>query len=203
MFSVKREDVECIKKFIDYLYVQKSEEMLSGVNKNELETVFAEYIGDNKVSCDNQLYRIDRNSIFGVICYIVNNYCSGMTALQDKHSEWIETGEWNTLVVYHKLSVKSYSKNVYFETEVDRCGCFPEEKRQAIVNYGKQTYINYFELKEVIYPLLSSNSYCVMLMELIEERFKDAKVLTATDVLDIFEDVKKARNEKVKIKKRG
>ena len=197
------EKVDYVQNFIDYLYEVKSSEMLAGISKESLEAFYGEYLNyineSNDISDNSEtLYMIDRNSIFNAICYVVNNYSSSMTALQDKHSEWVNAYECSTLIVYHKLVIKSYLQNVSFETEVDRCDYVPDSKDLAIVNYGKQTYIDYYELKDLIYPVISSNSYCCELMELIDDKFNDVKVLTDTDVCEILNLVKKKNPRKVK-----
>lgn len=203
MSSVECESLDLVQKFIDYLYTVKSSEMLAGIDKQNLETFYIEYLDSIKQtnSCginNEQLYVVDRTSFFNAISYIVNNYSTGVIALQDKHSEWVTTDKRNTLIVYHKLSIKSYLQNVAYETEVDRCDCYPTEKESAIVNYGRQTNINYFELKDLIYPVLSSNSCCCKFMELIEDRFNDTKVLTDIDINEFLDSLKKEYPRKVK-----
>lgn len=197
-------NTDYVQNFINYLYEVKSSEMLSGINKENLEVFYREYLNyikkiNNSSITEEQIYMVDRTSIFNAICYIVNNYSDDMTALQQKYSEWERTGQWSTLIVYHKLSIKSDVDRCTFITEVDRDGCYPDEEiGGVIVNYGKQTYINYYELKDLIYPILSSDSYCCKLMELIEDRFNDTKVLMDTDVNELLDSIKKKSPRKVK-----
>lgn len=213
--------IDYIQKFIDYLYDTKSRENITKFSKERIEVLLNEFLENTKeeqyfhkkehikkemkrkereqIYGHERLYKVDRNSVFNAISYIVNNCSDDMNAVQQKYSEWERTGGWSTLIVYHKLSIKSDIDSRIFIAEVDRDWCYPDEEiGGVIVDYGKQTYIDYFELKNSLYPILNKNPYCTEFMKLIEDRFNDTKILTAIDVEELLNLVKNIRKTKVK-----
>lgn len=217
----KNKDIEYIQLFIDYLYEKRSSKSLEEISEKELEEILQEFletsielqqkekekieqkrkeqIEKSKRSEFEKSCVIDRRLILNSLAYIINHYEENISAKLEKEKEWSRSPQWSELIGYHKLIINYNDKEIYFKSKIDSYGCYPDEEYCGVyIDMNKHTDICFFELKNVLSPVLKNSNYLLGFMNSIEEMYTKKQNITSEDILQLIVDI--SNDEKYKRK---
>lgn len=213
-----------IQYFIDFLYDKRSSNSLYKITNEELENILQEFLlitrelqQQRKEEIAEKIaerlrYKkrlefeksciIDRKLIYNSLTYIINHYEDNITATQEYKDDCSRSSQWSEFYAYHNLLIEYGDNKIYFKTEVDHDGCYPDEEYCGIsVDFNKDTNICFFDIKKVIIPIINNYIYVKQFMDMIEILYNEKNNISIDDIQQILALISNDRKVLKKVKK--
>ena len=203
----------CVSHFIEYAFNRRVEKDLVDITQQDLDEILNDFIQgvkEQQQQKENNLKEeqlkkereaferkclVDRESIFDAIASVITNSDEKATSRTHYDKQLDKDSKENTFIFSHSvyILVKGHLRD--FKVLLDKVVAPQEKEKEIQIDSTKQSYINFFDLKNHFSYAYENVDCFHQFMDGVESLYKEKKILEKEDIESVLDSRKQHTNK--------